>query len=66
MEKFDPLELKAIRNEIQEIKDRINFLEATLDINSWKENRFQTSDSEQSNDESDLKLTIKSDESIES
>ena len=66
MEKSDPLKLKAIRKEIQEIKDRINLLEATLDINSWKETRSQTSDSEQTNDEPDLKLTPKSDDSIES
>lgn len=62
MEKSDPLKLKAIRKEIQEIKDRINLLEATLDINSWKETRSHTSDSEQTDDESYLKITSRSDD----
>ena len=66
MEKSDPLKLKAIRKEIQEIKDRINLLEATLDINSWKETRSQTSDAEQTNDKRDLKFTFKSDGQISS
>lgn len=64
-EKSDILQFGDIRKELQQIKDRINLLEATLDIQTWKENRAIEENYKQTEDDFDLKFASKSDDSIE-
>ena len=54
-----------IRKELQQIKDRVNLVETTLDIQEWKENRTIVANSEQTGDDFDWNLSSKSDDSIE-
>ena len=39
-ENIDSQEAESIRKELQSIKDRINLIEATLDIQKWKQSYF--------------------------
>lgn len=64
--KSDTPQFGDIRKELQQIKDRVNLLEATLDIQTWKENRAIEENSKQTEDDFDLKFASKSDDSIES
>ncbi len=64
-EKSDIPQFGDIRKELQQIKDRINLLEATLDIQTWKENRSIEENSKQTEDDFDLKFASNSDDSIE-
>jgi hypothetical protein len=58
-------ELSSLREELQQIKDRINLFETTLDIQKWKESRTLEPNLKQTDDEFDLKFTSNSDDSIE-
>ncbi|MBK5194340.1 MAG: hypothetical protein JJE07_14295, partial [Flavobacteriaceae bacterium] len=65
IEYSDSQELKAIREEIQHLKDRINLMEASLDIRRWKKNQNITSNEELEDDDFELNFAVKSDDSIE-
>lgn len=58
-------EIKALREEIQSLKDRINLMEATLDIKEWKQSRSSQVDSEPIDDDFELNFSTKTDDSIE-
>ena len=64
-EKADSQEAESIRKELQSIKDRINLIEATLDIQKWKKNFFPPQTAELQDDDFDLRFSSVSDDSIE-
>ncbi len=61
----DSQELKPIRDEIQQLKNRINFMEAILDIRRLNLTPSVQPDSEQADDDFELSFSTKSDDSIE-
>lgn len=65
VENSDSLELKAIREEIQQLKNRINLMEAILDIRKWKKLQSIATVEEQSDEDFELSFSFKSDDSIE-
>ena len=65
LENSDSLEFKEIREEIQQLKNRINLMEAILDIRKWKGSPSITTDSELPDDDFDLSFSSKTDDSIE-
>jgi len=64
-EKSESYEIKVIREEIQSLKDRINLMEATLDIKEWRQSQSSPTDSAQPDDDFELNFSTKSDDSIE-
>lgn len=58
-------ELNAIRTEIQQLKNKINLIEAKLDIRKWKNRQNITTETELSDEEFELSFRTKSDDSIE-
>ena len=64
-DKTDSPELNSIQEELQFIKDRINLIEASLDIQRWKQNQSIQVDSEQTDDDFELNFSIKTEDSIE-
>ncbi len=50
-------ELKSIRQEIHILKNRINLIEAVLDIQEWKHDQSVSENSEQKDDDFDLKIS---------
>lgn len=64
-EKSELYEIKVIREEIQSLKDRINLMEATLDIKEWRQSQSSQADSTQPDDDFELNFSTKSDDSIE-
>jgi len=52
-EKDDYLEDKDIRQEIQYLKDRINLIEAILDINEWRKISNASKDFDRTDEELD-------------
>lgn len=65
MEKSDPHELKPIREEIRQLKNRINLIEAVLDIQEWKSTQPATAVPEQPEDDFELNFTSESGNSVE-
>ena len=61
----DSRETESIRKELQSIKDRINLIEATLDIQKWKKRFSVPTVSEPQDDDFDLRFSSDSDDSIE-
>jgi len=64
-EKSDSKELNSFREEIGELKNRINLIEATLDIQEWKQSQSIPSANEQADDDFELNFPLKTDDSIE-
>jgi len=64
-EKADSPNAENIRKELQVIKDRINLIEATLDIQKWKKNFAIPTVSEPQDDDFDLRFSSDSDDTIE-
>jgi hypothetical protein len=64
-EKSEPHEIKVIREELQTLKNRINLIEATLDIREWKQNEAIQDNPLHADDDFELNLSTKSDDSIE-
>jgi hypothetical protein len=64
-EKADSHEVESIRKELQVIKDRINLIEASLDIQKWKQNFSLPSASELQEDDFDLSFSSPTDDTIE-
>jgi hypothetical protein len=54
-EKFDYQEINKLRKEIHFLKDRINLIEAALDIQEWKSVQDDSADLEQTLNVDDLK-----------
>ena len=65
LENSDSLELKPIREEIQQLKNRINLMEAILDIRKWKGSPSITAGSGLPDDDFDLSFSSMTDNSIE-
>jgi hypothetical protein len=65
VENSDSTELKAIREEIQQLKNRINLMEAILDIRKWKKLESIATIEEQPDEDFELSFPFKSDDSIE-
>jgi hypothetical protein len=64
-EKSDSQEIKIIREEVQTLKNRINLIEAVLDIHDWKQSEaFQEKPAEAEKD-FELGFQLKPDDSIE-
>ena len=64
-ENADTKETESIRKELQSIKDRINLIEATLDIQKWKKLFSVPTVTEPQDDDFDLRFSSDSDDSIE-
>jgi len=64
-EKSAVQEIKNIRDEIQSLKNRINLIEASLDIQEWKHTLSYQADSAETDEDFELNLGIKSEDSIE-
>lgn len=58
-------ELNSIRTEIQQLKNKINLIEAKLDIRKWKNRQNIHTETELSDEEFELSFRTKSDDSIE-
>ncbi|MFY9150914.1 MAG: hypothetical protein WAO52_02785 [Prolixibacteraceae bacterium] len=58
-------ELIAIRQEIQQLKNKINLIEAKLDIRKWKSLQKKQTETEVSDEDFELSFRSKSDDSIE-
>ncbi|MBA4410993.1 MAG: hypothetical protein Q8S54_10865 [Bacteroidota bacterium] len=65
IEKSDSLELKTIREELQQLKTRITRLEASFDMQKGTKNQIPAIGSEQPDDDFELNFSSKSDDSIE-
>ena len=52
-EKYESHEIKAIREEIQSLKDRINLIEAILDIKDWRKTSSDSTDFDHTEEEID-------------
>jgi hypothetical protein len=64
-EKSEPHENKAIREELQTLKNRINLIEATLDIREWRQYEANQDDSLRADEDFELNFTTQADDSIE-
>jgi len=64
-EKSDSQEIKIIREEVQTLKNRINLIEAVLDIHDWKQSESYQESTELSDDDFELGFPLKSGDSIE-
>ena len=65
-EKSDSQEIKDIREEVQTLKNRINLIEAVLDIHEWKQSQsIQTAPVQDEDDDFELGFPNKSEDSIE-
>lgn len=58
-------EIKGIREELQSLKDRINLIETELDIRLWKQMPSNSFEPDEADDDFELNLSLKSDDSIE-
>lgn len=52
-EKYELPEIKVIREEIQSLKDRINLIEAILDIKEWRKTSSNFTDFDRTDEELD-------------
>ena len=64
-EKSDSQEMKDIRIEVQTLKNRINLIEAVLDIHDWKQSESYQNKSAQAEEDFELGFPLKSEDSIE-
>jgi hypothetical protein len=64
-EKSDSQEMKIIREEVQTLKNRINLIEAVLDIHDWKQSESFQDKPVQAEEDFELGFPIKSGDSIE-
>jgi len=64
-DKSDSQEMKGLRNEIQTLKNRINLIEAVLDIQEWKQSESFQGKPVQLEEDFELGFPLKSDNSIE-
>jgi len=64
-EKSDIQELNSLRKEIGELKNRINVIEASLDIQEWKQSKSIPAYNEQPDDDFELNFPLQSEDSIE-
>ena len=64
-EKSDSQEKKDIRTEVQTLKNRINLIEAVLDIHDWKQSESYQNKSAQAEEDFELGFPLKSEDSIE-
>lgn len=64
-ENLSSAELNAIRTEIQQLKNKINLIEAKLDILKWKKHQKIQTETEISDEDFELSFRTKSDDSIE-
>ena len=64
-EKSDLKEIEEFRKEIQLLKNRINLMEAKLDIRKWKNPKSIATEDEQTDEGFELRFSSSSDDSIE-
>lgn len=65
IEKSDSRELYSLRNEIEELKNRINLIEASLDIQEWKQSQSIPSHKDRPDDDFELTIPLQAGDSIE-
>ncbi len=65
IEKSDSRELNSLRNEIEELKNRINLIEASLDIQEWKQSQSISAHKVRPDDDFELNIPLQTGDSIE-
>jgi len=65
IEKSDSRELNSLRNEIEELKNRINLIEASLDIQEWKQSQSISAHKDRPDDDFELTIPLQAGDSIE-